>query len=68
MHSEFYLDSTLPRLEYTLRKAVTKYGTPSSLYVDYTEELTMPKDFHNADQYPTLSEKLRHSSLTNLQS
>jgi putative transposase len=34
MHSEFYLDSTLPRLEYTLRKAVTKYGTPSSLYVD----------------------------------
>jgi putative transposase len=34
MHSEFYLDSTLPRLEDTLRKAVTKYGTPSSLYVD----------------------------------
>lgn len=34
MHSEFYLDSTLPRLEDTLRKAVTKYGASSSLYVD----------------------------------
>lgn len=34
MHSEFYLDSTLPRLEDTLRKAVTKYGAPDSLYVD----------------------------------
>lgn len=34
MHSEFYLDATLPRLENTLRKAVTKYGSPNSLYVD----------------------------------
>lgn len=34
MHSEFYLDSTLPRLEDTLRKAVTKHGAPDSLYVD----------------------------------
>jgi len=34
MHSEFYLDSTLPRLEDTLRKAVTKFGAPDSLYVD----------------------------------
>lgn len=34
MHSEFYLDSTLPRLEDTLRKAVVKYGAPSSIYVD----------------------------------
>jgi putative transposase len=34
MHSEFYLDSTLPRLEDTLRKAVTKFGAASSLYVD----------------------------------
>ena len=34
MHSEFYLDSTLPRLEDTLRKAVTKYGAGDSLYVD----------------------------------
>ena len=34
MHSEFYFDSTLPRLEDTLRKAVTKYGAPDSLYVD----------------------------------
>jgi len=33
-HSEFYLDSTLPRLEDTLRKAVTKHGVCSSLYVD----------------------------------
>jgi len=34
MHSEFYLDSMLPRLEDTLRKAVTKFGAPDSLYVD----------------------------------
>lgn len=34
MHSEFYLDSTLPRLEDTLRKAVIKYGAPDSFYVD----------------------------------
>lgn len=34
VHSEFYLDSTLPRLEDTLRKAVVKLGVPSSLYVD----------------------------------
>ncbi|NLB42396.1 MAG: helix-turn-helix domain-containing protein, partial [Clostridiales bacterium] len=31
MHSEFYLDSTLPRLEDTIRKAVTKHGAPDSL-------------------------------------
>ena len=34
MHSEFYLDSKLPRLEDTLKKAVTKYGSSDSLYVD----------------------------------
>ena len=34
MHSEFYFDSTLPRLEDTLRKAVTKFGAPDSVYVD----------------------------------
>jgi transposase InsO family protein len=34
MHSEFYLDSTLPRLEDTLRKAVVKHGSVDSLYVD----------------------------------
>lgn len=34
MHSEFYLDSTLTRLEDTLRKAVTKFGASQSLYVD----------------------------------
>lgn len=34
IHSEFYLDSTLPRLEDTLRKAVTKHGASDSLYVD----------------------------------
>ncbi len=43
MHSEFYLDSTLTRLEDTLRKAVTKFGASHSLYVDYTEKITMPK-------------------------
>ena len=34
IHSEFYLDSTLPRLEDTLRKAVIKHGAPASIYVD----------------------------------
>lgn len=34
MHSEFYFDSTLTRLEDVLRKAVTKHSAPSSLYVD----------------------------------
>lgn len=34
MHSEFYFDSTLPRLEDTLKKAVTKFSAPSTLYVD----------------------------------
>jgi transposase InsO family protein len=34
MHSEFYFDSTLPRLEDTLRKAVIKHGACDSLYVD----------------------------------
>ena len=34
MHSEFYFDATLPRLEDTLRKAVTKHGAPVSIYVD----------------------------------
>lgn len=34
MHSEFYFDSTLARLEDTLRKAVIKFGAPTSLYVD----------------------------------
>jgi len=34
MHSEFYFDATLPRLEDALKKAVTKYSAPSSLYVD----------------------------------
>lgn len=34
MHSEFYFDSTLTRLEDTLRKSVIKFGAPSSLYID----------------------------------
>lgn len=34
MHSEFYFDSTLTRLEDTLKKAVTKFSAPSTLYVD----------------------------------
>jgi putative transposase len=34
MHSEFYFDATLPRLEDTLKKAVTKFSAPASLYVD----------------------------------
>jgi hypothetical protein len=43
MHSEFYLDSTLPRLEDTLRKAVVKHGSVDSLYVDYKESIIIPK-------------------------
>ncbi|MBP8745999.1 MAG: DDE-type integrase/transposase/recombinase [Syntrophorhabdus sp.] len=34
MHSEFYFDATLPRLEDTLKKAVTKFSAPLTLYVD----------------------------------
>lgn len=34
MHSEFYFDATLPRLEDTLKKAVTKHSAPATLYVD----------------------------------
>jgi putative transposase len=34
MHSEFYFDATLPRLEDTLKKAVIKHSAPSRLYVD----------------------------------
>ncbi len=34
MHSEFYFDATLSRLEDTLKKAVTKYSAPSTIYVD----------------------------------
>lgn len=33
IHSKFYFNSTLPRLEDILKKAVTKHGTPISLYV-----------------------------------
>lgn len=34
MHSEFYFDATLSRLEDTLKKAVIKHSAPSTLYVD----------------------------------
>ena len=34
LHCQFYFDATLTRLEDSLKKAVTKYGSPSSLYVD----------------------------------
>lgn len=34
MHSEFYFDATLPRLEDTLKKAIIKFGAPDSLYID----------------------------------
>lgn len=34
VHSQFYFDATLTRLEDCLQKAVTKFGAPDSLYVD----------------------------------
>ena len=34
MHMEFYFDSTLPRVEDVLRKAITKFGLPSEIYLD----------------------------------
>ena len=34
VHSEFYADQKLPILEDGLRKAVLRYGTPKSIYVD----------------------------------
>ena len=33
-HAQFYFDSTLPKLEDALRKAITKNGIPTRLYVD----------------------------------
>ena len=33
-HAEFYPDQKLPILEYGLRQAILRYGTPKSLYVD----------------------------------
>ena len=33
-HAQFYFDSTLPRLEDCLKKAVIKFGAPEALYVD----------------------------------
>ncbi|MBP2033314.1 hypothetical protein J2Z42_002017 [Clostridium algifaecis] len=34
LHCQFYFDSTLTRLEDCLKKAITKFGVPQSLYVD----------------------------------
>ncbi|MCJ7713679.1 DDE-type integrase/transposase/recombinase [Candidatus Bathyarchaeota archaeon] len=34
LHCQFYFDATLTRLEDSLKKAVTKFGAPSSLYID----------------------------------
>jgi len=45
VHGEFYADQKLPILEDGLRKAILRYGTPKSIYVDYTEEKTMPNNF-----------------------
>lgn len=34
LHCQFYFDATLTRLEDCLKKAITKFGVPKSLYVD----------------------------------
>lgn len=34
IHAQFYFDATLTRLEDCLKKAITKFGAPESLYVD----------------------------------
>jgi putative transposase len=34
LHCQFYFDATLTRLEDSLKKAVTKFGAPTTLYVD----------------------------------
>lgn len=34
MHAQFYLDSTLPKLEDCLKKAITKNGIPDKIFVD----------------------------------
>lgn len=34
LHCQFYFDATLTRLEDCFKKAITKFGTPQSLYVD----------------------------------
>jgi hypothetical protein len=42
-------------------QVVQKYGVPDSVYFDYAEELTMPKDSLNHHEYLLLPKKLRHS-------
>jgi hypothetical protein len=43
VHGEFYWDEKLPRLEDSLKKAILAHGIPEQLYVDYSEEKTIPK-------------------------
>ena len=56
----FYSDNAY-NFQIVLKEAVARYGIPNKLYLDYTEKLTMPKDFQIPDQYTILPEKLRHS-------
>jgi putative transposase len=60
LHGEFYptLDQVI--VEDCFKKAIQKFGIPEAVYFDYTEELTMPKDFPNLLKCSILSEKLRH--------
>jgi putative transposase len=44
VHSEFYWEEKLPRMEDSLKKAILKHGIPSQFYCDYAEKNTMPRN------------------------
>ena len=60
-HAEFYFNDNAVNFQIVLKKAISKYGVPKKLFVDYTEEKTMPKDLQNPHQCSVLPEKLRNS-------
>jgi transposase InsO family protein len=60
----FYGDQKAGIIEDNLRSAVMQYGLPDAIYVDYAEELTMPKASPNPHECLLLPKKLRHSFLS----
>ena len=44
VHSEIFLADNAVNFQQCLHRAITKYGVPKRLYVDYAEEYTMPRN------------------------
>lgn len=42
--ASYFFRENLPTLEETLKRAIERHGTPETLYTDYTEKNTMPKN------------------------